>query len=204
MSEFELVDKPGSAPAQRAGSSPQAAHDAANPQTGPGRLLALQRSIGNAAVVQLLKDDSGEEAGGAHPIAKTVAGGGAPLGAGVRARMESAFGQDFGDVRVHHDSDASESAESVGATAATVGNHIVFRGGAYEPSSPRGQHLLAHELTHVVQQRQGPVDGTPAAGGIRVSDPSDRFERAAEANAERISAQLSESESEAESEEGQG
>ena len=45
--------------------------------------------------------------------------------------------------------------------------------------------MLAHELTHVVQQRSGPVDGTPTGGGVQVSDPSDRFEREAEANAER-------------------
>ena len=49
----------------------------------------------------------------------------------------------------------------------------------------QGKTTLAHELTHVVQQRSGPVDGTPAAGGIRVSDPSDRFEREAAATAER-------------------
>ena len=48
--------------------------------------------------------------------------------------------------------------------------------------------MLAHELTHVVQQRRGPVDGAPAAGGINVSDPSDRFEREAAANAERVMA----------------
>jgi hypothetical protein len=48
-----------------------------------------------------------------------------------------------------------------------------------------GRTMLAHELTHVVQQRSGPVDGTPAGGGVQISDPSDRFEREAAANAER-------------------
>jgi hypothetical protein len=46
--------------------------------------------------------------------------------------------------------------------------------------------MLAHELTHVVQQRSGPVDGTPAAGGIQISNPSDRFEQAAESSADRV------------------
>jgi hypothetical protein len=46
--------------------------------------------------------------------------------------------------------------------------------------------MLAHELTHVIQQRSGPVDGTPTAGGIRVSDPSDRFEREAEHSADQV------------------
>ena len=62
------------------------------------------------------------------------------------------------------------------AHAYTVGSNIVFQRGAYDPGSTGGQTLLAHELTHVVQQRSGPVDGTPAAGGVSVSDPSDRFE----------------------------
>jgi hypothetical protein len=48
--------------------------------------------------------------------------------------------------------------------------------------------MLAHELTHVVQQRSGPVDGTDAGGGVKVSDPSDRFEREAVANADRLTA----------------
>jgi hypothetical protein len=67
-----------------------------------------------------------------------------------------------------------------------VGNDIVFQSGQYQPDTASGQRMLAHELTHVVQQRSGPVDGTPAGGGIKVSDPSDRFERAAEASAEAV------------------
>ena len=92
--------------------------------------------------------------------------------------MESAFGTSFGDVRVHTDDRASKSAESVGANAYTVGSDVVFRSGQFNPGTPAGQRTIAHELAHVVQQSQGPVDGTDAAGGIRVSDPSDRFERA--------------------------
>jgi hypothetical protein len=56
----------------------------------------------------------------------------------------------------------------------------------YEPGSDSGRHMLAHELTHVVQQRSGPVDGTDAGGGVKVSDPSDRFEREAVANADHV------------------
>src|SRR5262249_5767780 len=63
---------------------------------------------------------------------------------------------------------------------------IVFQRDHYDPSSDAGRVTLAHELTHVVQQRSGPVDGTSAPGGIRVSDPADRFEREAAANAERV------------------
>ncbi len=57
---------------------------------------------------------------------------------------------------------------------------------ATTPAPPAGQTLLAHELTHVVQQRSGPVDGTATGDGVKVSDPSDRFEREAAANADRV------------------
>jgi hypothetical protein len=99
--------------------------------------------------------------------------------------MESRLGHDFGDVRVHTDSRAHESAQAVGAHAYTVGRDVVFQRDRYDPSSDQGRTTLAHELTHVVQQRSGAVDGTPAPGGIRVSDPSDRFEREAVSTAER-------------------
>lgn len=102
--------------------------------------------------------------------------------------MEGRFGTSFGDVRVHNDGAAHESARSVNAQAYTVGPNIVFQRDKYDPSSDAGKHMLAHELTHVVQQRNGPVDGSDAGGGVKVSDPSDRFERDAVANADRVMA----------------
>jgi Domain of unknown function (DUF4157) len=113
-----------------------------------------------------------------------MSGGGAPLDAATRATMEGAFGASFEGVRVHTDERASRSAESVGASAYTVGSDVVFRSGQYSPGSASGRRTLAHELAHVVQQSRGPVDGTDAPGGIRVSSPSDRYEQAAEATAE--------------------
>jgi hypothetical protein len=104
--------------------------------------------------------------------------------------MESAFGQSFEGVRVHTDDQASKSAESVGANAYTVGSDVVFKAGQYDPGSAVGQRTIAHELSHVVQQSQGPVDGTDAAGGIRVSDPSDRFEQAADQTADTVMASM--------------
>ena len=79
-------------------------------------------------------------------------GGGAALDSATRARMEGRFGQDFRSVRVHTGDAAAAAARSVSAHAFTVGNNIVFGEGQYDPGSARGQHLLAHELTHVVQQ----------------------------------------------------
>ncbi|WP_341716243.1 DUF4157 domain-containing protein [Micromonospora sp. FIMYZ51] len=148
---------------------------------GASGLLGLQRAVGNRAVGELVEPDS-------SPVHNVVnSGGGSPLAPEVRADMESRFGgQDFSDVRVHTDGAAHESAKSVNAQAYTVGSNIVFQRDSYDPSSAGGQHMLAHELTHVVQQRSGPVDGTDHGGGVKVSDPSDRFEREAVANADRL------------------
>ena len=150
-------------------------------------LMHLQRTAGNAGVVQLLGAED-EQASPVHDVVGS--GGGTALDEGTRSTMESAFGASFDHVRVHTDDQASRSAESVGANAYTVGSDVVFRSGQYNPSSAVGQRTLAHELAHVVQQSQGPVDGTDAAGGIRVSDPSDRFERAAEQTADDVMASV--------------
>jgi Domain of unknown function (DUF4157) len=149
----------------------------------PAAILGLQRTAGNASVVQLLGADE-EQASPVHDVVGK--GGGAPLDDSVRSDMEGRFGQGFGDVRVHTDAKASASAESVGANAYTVGSDIVFRSGQFNASSAVGQRTLAHELTHVVQQRSGPVDGSPAPGGINLSSPSDRFEQAADATAAQV------------------
>jgi hypothetical protein len=148
---------------------------------GADGMLGLQRSAGNQGVAAALQD---EERSPVHDIVNS--GGGQPLDPGVRADMEARLGHDFGDVRVHHDARAEESAKAVNAHAYTAGPNIVFQRDRYDPSSDAGRVTLAHELTHVIQQRTGPVDGTSAPGRIRVSDPSDRFEREAAANAERV------------------
>lgn len=141
------------------------------------QLLRLQRSVGNAGVGAAVEDDR-------SPVLDVVSTGGRPLEEPVRHDMESRLGHDFGDVRIHDDGAAHSSAQSVAAHAYTVGSHVVFQRDAYDPTSSDGQRTLAHELTHVVQQRSGPVDGSPTAGGIRVSDPADRFEREASARAD--------------------
>jgi hypothetical protein len=148
---------------------------------GPVGLLGLQRAAGNGGVAAMMEEER-------SPVHDVVASGGRPLDPEVREDMENRLGHDFGDVRVHDDGSAHESARSVNANAYTVGSNIVFQRDTYDPSSSEGKVMLAHELTHVVQQRNGPVDGTPAGGGINVSDPSDRFEREAAANAEQAMA----------------
>lgn len=145
---------------------------------GRSGMLGIQRAAGNQAAASVMEERS--------PVHDVVSSGGAPLGEDVRTDMEDRMGQDFSDVRVHTGDAADASARSVSAHAYTVGSNIVFQRGAYDPASSQGQNLLAHELTHVVQQRTGPVDGTPAAGGVSVSDPSDRFEVEAARNADRV------------------
>ena len=143
-------------------------------------ILGLQRAVGNSGVGAMLEEDR-------SPVHDVVnSGGGSPLAPDVRDEMQARLGHDFGDVRVHSDSQAHQSARSVNAHAYTVGSNVVFQRDKYDPSSTEGKTMLAHELTHVVQQRSGPVDGTSAGGGIKVSDPSDRFEREASANADRV------------------
>jgi hypothetical protein len=145
---------------------------------GADGMLRLQRTVGNSGARGLAEEES--------PVLGVVnSGGGRALDGPVRADMESRLGADFGDVRVHTDDRAHESAQSVNANAYTVGSNVVFQRDKYDPSSSEGRTVLAHELTHVMQQKSGPVDGTPAAGGVQVSDPSDRFEREAASNAER-------------------
>lgn len=93
-------------------------------------------------------------------------GGGSPLPAEVRARMERAFGADFSAVRIHQ----GEHAASIGARAYTRGTDIHFAPGTYDPSSAAGQELLGHELAHVVQQSQGRVAATVQKKGVAIND----------------------------------
>src|SRR6184192_315635 len=146
----------------------------------PSAVMHLQKTAGNATVSAALEEQE------PSPVKDVVgSGGGTPLDRDTRGFMESRLGADFSDVRVHTDARASESAQSVQAHAYTVGSDVVFQSGKYAPESDSGKRMLAHELTHVVQQRSGPVDGTPAPGGIKISHPSDGFEQAAESTAER-------------------
>src|SRR6266550_1741095 len=147
----------------------------------PAKRKDAAETAGNASVSAALEEQE-------PSLVKDVvgSGGGSPLDRDTRGFMESRLGADFSDVRVHTDGKATESARSVQAYAYTVGNDVVFQSDKYSPDSDSGQRMLAHELTHVVQQRSGPVDGTPAAGGIKISHPSDSFEQAAESTADRV------------------
>lgn len=102
--------------------------------------------------------------------------GGLPLPSDVRTKMETAFGADFSDVRVH----IGHEATALGAIAYTWGTNIHFAPGQYNPHSLQGQKLLGHELWHVVQQRSGRVRN-PFGGGVAVVQ-----DHALEAEADRM------------------
>ena len=116
----------------------------------------------------------------ARPIQDILRGPSQPLAVPLREEMEARLGADFSRVRMHTDDAARASAAEVGARAYTCGSHVVIGDGDVD------KHTLAHELTHVIQQASGQVYGKPAAAGLRISDPADRFERAAAANAARV------------------
>jgi hypothetical protein len=78
---------------------------------------------------------------------------GQPLDSATRGFMERRFGRDLCDIRVHTDEDAAKSAQAVNAYAYTVGHHVVFGANQYAPATEDGRHLLAHELTHSIQQQ---------------------------------------------------
>jgi hypothetical protein len=155
----------------------------------PSVLIGLQRTAGNAAVaamIQRTSDSTGVQRKTSSVLDVVGQGRGQPLDPELLAEMEGRLDDDFSDVRIHTNRDAADSAADVRAQAYTVGNEVVFGDGSPALDSPEGKRTLAHELTHVVQQRNGPVDGTPTGDGIAVSDPSDRFEQAAAANADRL------------------
>lgn len=145
---------------------------------GPDQWTALQRTAGNAAVVQA------QVAGSA--VRTALAQPGRPLDPTFRSEAEAHLGADLSDVRLHDDAHAASSAEAVQANAYTSGNHVVFGTGQLDTQSASGRNRLIHELAHTVQQRHGAVAGTVTAGGLSISDPSDRFEQEADEVAARF------------------
>jgi hypothetical protein len=99
--------------------------------------------------------------------------------------MESRFGHSFGCVRVHHDSLADQSARSVHADAFTVGRDVAFRAGRYSPRTPDGRRLLAHELTHVVQQGSADLS---SGGRLEIGPPGTGQEAEADGAAQAVAA----------------
>ncbi|MEE1800347.1 MULTISPECIES: DUF4157 domain-containing protein [unclassified Streptomyces] len=193
--------------------APHTAAGAGAESRSPGSMMALQRSMGNAAVVQLLAAEKHEH--GPSCGHEAAAGAGAAAGSAVQRRVRPATyedemqggslvhdvlgktgqpipkplrqemearhkGADFSTVRLHDDVVAQRSAAEIGARAYTSGEHIVRGKGGFDNKT------LAHELKHVLQQREGEVEGTPTGDGLKMSSKNDRDEREAEDSADEV------------------
>ena len=150
-------------------------------------LASLQQTVGNRAVQRLIAQRMGD---GAFALDDETAdrissarGGGKVLDPGMQESMGQVTGHDFSGVRVHTSSEADTLSKQLHARAFTTGQDIFFREGTYDPSSSAGKKLIAHELTHVVQQSGG---GTgKSLGRMTVHGPNDAFEQEANAVADR-------------------
>jgi Domain of unknown function (DUF4157) len=104
---------------------------------------------------------------------------GSSLDENTKEFMESRFGgsYDFSSVKIHTDEAAAKSSNSVNALAYTVGNDIVFAQGQYQPNTPQGRKLLAHELAHVTQQQKGVIQRQPAPAAGKINQPNNNNDK---------------------------
>lgn len=159
----------------------------------PGQVLHLQRNYGNRAVQRLMKRseleqkaegeapvglEGGEVSGEVQRQIDAGQGGGQTLDKKVGDSLGGAMGADFSNVRVHTDSQADTLNRSLSAEAFTTGSDIYFSQGAYSPGTSSGKELLAHELTHVVQQSGG--SGGPVQTKLTVGPAGDKYEQEAD------------------------
>jgi hypothetical protein len=165
---------------------PQISEAADRPPPGGGS-ERLASAIGNRAFGALI----GRTGAGVMPdrtvypdVQATIArarGSGAALDSRVRDQFAPQFGDPLRDVRVHVDAAADELAQALSARAFTTGSDMFLARGEYRPGSSDGDRLIAHQLTHVVQQR-----GAPTSGPMVLSDPGDALELEAESVAREL------------------
>ncbi|MDB5086629.1 MAG: hypothetical protein JWR09_623 [Mucilaginibacter sp.] len=105
--------------------------------------------------IQAKSDGAGPVSDSVSGRIKSSMGGGSPMQSNTKSFMESRFGTDFSDVKIHNGGESTELNRSLNAKAFTISNNIYFNNGQYQPETDSGKHLLAHELTHVVQQQGG-------------------------------------------------
>lgn len=150
-------------------------------------LSHLQQTVGNQAVQRLMAN---RNSGGGFELDDETAqriqaerSGGEALDSRVQSDLEEKFNENFSGVRIHTGSGADALSRELGARAFTTGGDIFFRAGAYNPGSEGGQRLIAHELTHVLQQGGQAAEGNAP---FRVNPPGDVFEQEADSLAERV------------------
>jgi hypothetical protein len=152
------------------------------PAWSPSPAESTASTVGNRAFGQLIGRAPGDgimPGGVVHPdIASTIAttnGSGHTLDPAARERLSPRVGDDLSDIHLHTDTTADALARSVSARAFTTGTDVYFASGEYRPGTSDGDSLLAHELTHVTQQR-----GAPMNGPLTVSEPGDAMETEAD------------------------
>ncbi|HIK05445.1 MAG TPA: DUF4157 domain-containing protein [Trichormus sp. M33_DOE_039] len=119
---------------------------------------AIARSTPEPLIQRREGLEGGEATNDLESAINSARGGGQSLDTGLQERMSAAMGADFSGVRIHADAQADELNRSIQARAFTTGQDVFFRQGEYQPGSRGGQELIAHELTHVVQQNGGTVE----------------------------------------------
>jgi hypothetical protein len=149
-------------------------------------LHQLASDVGNHSFGNVLARDGAGimDTGVVHPEVQSTIDGTRGSGAGVDAGTQGRLGDSLGDlsdVTIHTDDTADQLNRSVSARAFATGTDVYFSKGSYNPGSTDGDHLIAHELAHVVQQR-----GAANAGPLTVSEPGDALEREADDVAESI------------------
>jgi len=159
---------------------------AGRPSRAQATLLQMQQQLGNRYIQKLVaksetdRDNTQPSAGVANTIDQ-MRGKGQPLNDGARAQMEPIFGADFSGVRVNTGMAADRVSRSLNAQAFTIGQDIFFRQGKYNPGSASGRRLLAHELTHVVQQSAAEQTGNgPAKLNRKTGQTGERIQRASD------------------------
>ena len=146
-----------------------------------GMPLFLQKSSGSATHLQSNKPSSAAVA-----VINHSRQGGSGLPHHSKQRFESAFGADLSAVRIHNELQHHQVARSLNAKAFTVGSDIFFSHGRYQPGSQKGDRLLAHELTHVLQQSSGGVTAKHVEPGAEIGDAKDSCEQEAESVADSL------------------
>jgi hypothetical protein len=185
----------------------------ANPALARTSLIHLQRQYGNLyvqRVVELARKTEADADAAPPDVQQAIErnrGGGQPVDSAVQSQMGQAFNADFSGVRVHTDSEADGLNRALQARAFTTGQDVFFRQGEYNPGSSTGRQLLAHELTHVVQQNpdkvqrkaeQGEGEGCACGGAgavsrsiqpkLTVGRPGDLYEQEADRMAQALPA----------------
>jgi hypothetical protein len=142
---------------------------------------SIQRSTEAAA-----DPSSAGDASVPDSVRDVISSSGHSLDGSVQRMMEDEMGGSFGDVQIHTGATAANACDSINARAFTVGNHVAFNAGEYDPSSSAGQHVIAHELAHVRQQTGGAISMLPQEGLELEVDPDPQLEREAEETAHRV------------------